>query len=81
MGAAHVLDVDAGQLTTIVRPNSVNVLWQLPQYLVITMGEILFSVTGLEFSYSQASPSMKSVLQVGLVVPGRSKFNEYRPSG
>ncbi|MCP9257849.1 Solute carrier family 15 member [Dirofilaria immitis] len=30
---------------------------------VITIGEVLFSVTGLEFSYSQASPTMKSVLQ------------------
>lgn len=27
------------------------------------MGEIMFSITGLEFSYSQAPSSMKSVLQ------------------
>lgn len=64
MGASHVLDLNNQLLTGIVRPNSVSVLWQLPQYFVMTMGEILFSVTGLEFSYSQASPSMKSVLQV-----------------
>ncbi|CAD5210150.1 unnamed protein product [Bursaphelenchus xylophilus] len=64
VGSAHVIDVDQGGLRTmIVRPNSVSVLWQLPQYMVMTWGEILFSVTGLEFSYSQASPSMKSVLQ------------------
>ncbi|MCP9259635.1 Solute carrier family 15 member [Dirofilaria immitis] len=30
---------------------------------VITIGEVLLSVTGLEFSYSQASSNMKSVLQ------------------
>ena len=47
----------------MVQENSVNVLWQLPQFFVITLGEVLFSVTGLEFSYSQASPNMKSVLQ------------------
>jgi len=39
----------------------VSILWQFPQVLVMTIGEILFSVTGLEFSYSQAAPSMKSV--------------------
>uniref|UniRef100_A0A914HE48 Uncharacterized protein n=1 Tax=Globodera rostochiensis TaxID=31243 RepID=A0A914HE48_GLORO len=47
----------------LVRPNSVNILWQVPQLFVMTVGEILLSVTGLEFSYSQAAPSMKSVVQ------------------
>ncbi|VDK43665.1 unnamed protein product [Anisakis simplex] len=65
MGAAHVLHITEGDadLYTVVRPNSVNMLWQLPQFFVITLGEVLFSVTGLEFSYSQAAPNMKSVLQ------------------
>lgn len=35
----------------------------LPQYIIITMAEIMFSITGLEFSYSQAPSSMKSVMQ------------------
>ena len=43
--------------------NSIHILWLFPQYFVITVGEIMFSVTGLEFSYSQAPESMKSVLQ------------------
>lgn len=51
-------------MTVVVRPNSVNMLWQMPQFTVITIGEVLFSVTGLEFSYSQAAPTMRSVLQV-----------------
>lgn len=38
-------------------------LWLIPQYVVITAAEIAFSITGLEFSYSQAPNSMKSVLQ------------------
>lgn len=44
-------------------PNSIHMLLLIPQYLVITTGEIMFSITGLEFSYSQAPNSMKSVLQ------------------
>jgi solute carrier family 15 oligopeptide transporter 1 len=38
-------------------------LWLLPQFIVMTMGEIMFSITGLEFSFTQASVSMKSILQ------------------
>ena len=41
-------------------------MWLLPQYVVVTVGEILFSITSMEFAYSQAPPSMKSVLQVSL---------------
>uniref|UniRef100_A0A224Z6Z8 Oligopeptide transporter 1 n=1 Tax=Rhipicephalus zambeziensis TaxID=60191 RepID=A0A224Z6Z8_9ACAR len=46
-----------------VRPNSLSMFYQIPQYVLITAGEVMFSVTGLEFSYSQAPSSMKSVLQ------------------
>jgi dipeptide/tripeptide permease len=32
-------------------------LWLIPQYFVITVGEIMFSITGLEFSYSRVRNS------------------------
>ncbi|XP_035264760.1 solute carrier family 15 member 2 isoform X1 [Anguilla anguilla] len=48
-----------------VRANNVHIAWQIPQYTLITAGEVMFSITGLEFSYSQAPASMKSVLQAG----------------
>uniref|UniRef100_A0A8C4ZB03 Solute carrier family 15 member 2 n=1 Tax=Gadus morhua TaxID=8049 RepID=A0A8C4ZB03_GADMO len=48
-----------------VMANNVNIAWQIPQYVLITVGEVMFSVTGLEFSYSQAPANMKSVLQAG----------------
>ena len=49
---------------SVVSENSVHMMWLLPQYVVVTVSEILFSITSLEFSYSQAPPSMKSILQV-----------------
>lgn len=48
---------------TITAPPSLHILWQIPQYVIMTAGEIMFSVTGLEFSFTQAPSSMKSVLQ------------------
>ncbi|XP_053185159.1 solute carrier family 15 member 2 [Scomber japonicus] len=48
-----------------VKANNINIAWQIPQYILITMGEVMFSITGLEFSYSQAPANMKSVLQAG----------------
>jgi POT family proton-dependent oligopeptide transporter len=42
--------------------NQVHVLWQIAQYLVMTSAEVLVSVTGLEFAYTQAPRSMKSTI-------------------
>eukprot|EP00762_Andalucia_godoyi_P000159 ANDGO_02413.mRNA.1 Peptide transporter family 1 len=41
---------------------NVNIMWQIPQWFVLTMSEILVSVSGLEFSYSEAPTIMKSVM-------------------
>lgn len=40
--------------------DKVNVMWQFFPYLVITMAEVMISITGLEFAYTQAPRSMKS---------------------
>lgn len=40
----------------------ISVLWQLIPYLGISAGEVMFSITGLEFSYSVAPKSMKSII-------------------
>jgi POT family proton-dependent oligopeptide transporter len=37
-------------------------LWQTPQYVFLTVAEVLVSVTGLEFSYTQAPRAMKSTI-------------------
>lgn len=43
-------------------PGQVPVLWQVGQYFVITTAEVLVSVTGLEFAYTQAPRAMKSTI-------------------
>ncbi|XP_037617830.1 solute carrier family 15 member 1b [Sebastes umbrosus] len=48
-----------------IKANTMHMAWQIPQYFLMTVGEVVFSVTGLEFSYSQAPSNMKSVLQAG----------------
>nr|XP_046259451.1 solute carrier family 15 member 1 [Scatophagus argus] len=56
---------DSITVTEYIMPNSVHIALQIPQYFFITAGEVMFSVTGLEFSYSQAPNNMKAVLQAG----------------
>jgi dipeptide/tripeptide permease len=43
-------------------PGQVHVLWQVAQYFVMTTAEVLVSVTGLEFAYTQAPRAMKSTI-------------------
>jgi hypothetical protein len=47
----------------IVPHNEISILWQVPQIAVLTAAEILFSITGYEFAYSQSAPSMKALVQ------------------
>jgi POT family proton-dependent oligopeptide transporter len=47
----------------IVSGQKISILWQIIPYAVLTIGEILVSVTGLEFAYTQAPLTMKSVIQ------------------
>lgn len=39
-----------------------SVWWQLLAYLVLTVGEVLVSVTGLEFAYAEAPPRLRSLV-------------------
>ena len=42
--------------------DKVHVLWQIIPYLVMTEAEVLVSITGLEFAYTQAPARMKSTI-------------------
>jgi len=39
-----------------------SILWQVIPYIVLTSAEVLFSTTGLEFAFTQAPKSMKSII-------------------
>jgi proton-dependent oligopeptide transporter, POT family len=39
-----------------------SVLWQTVPYVILTAAEVLFSTTGLEFAYREASPEFKSTI-------------------
>lgn len=40
----------------------INIMWQFFPYLTITIAEVMISITGLEFAYTQAPPHMKSTV-------------------
>ncbi|GFY68908.1 solute carrier family 15 member 2 [Trichonephila inaurata madagascariensis] len=53
------------------RKLQISILYQIPQIVFLSCGEVMFSVTGLKFTYSQAPSSLKSVVQaIWLVTNG-----------
>lgn len=39
-----------------------SIFWQLPQYILLTAGEIMLNMTGLEYAYAEAPETMKSMI-------------------
>ena len=52
------------------RGGTPSMLWQLPQYLLLTVGEALVAVTALEFGYAQAPRAMRLTVQACGVLTG-----------
>ena len=40
-----------------------NILWQLPAFALLSAGEVLASITALEFAYTQAPKHLKAIVQ------------------
>src|ERR671934_2702365 len=65
-----------GQIDVGLRP-SVN--WQFLAYIILTLGEAMVSITGLEFSYTQAPNTMKSsVMALWLLTVAAGEFFDAR---
>ncbi len=47
------------QITQGLKPN---IGWQLPAYLLLSAGEVMVSITSLEFAYTQSPKTMKSIV-------------------
>src|SRR2546421_4447328 len=61
-----------GQIDSGLKP-SIN--WQLLAYVILTLGEAMVSITGLEFSYTQATNAMKSsVMALWLLTVAAGEF-------
>ena len=70
----------SGILELFIQSNpvgSLHMFCQIPQIFLITVAEILLSITGLEFAYKQAPSSMKSIIQAFwlLTVAGGNLLN------
>lgn len=50
------------QISVDANPGQISVWWQLVPYTLMTVAEILISITGLEFAYTQTPRAMKSTV-------------------
>lgn len=76
-GVSFLISAAVQNWIDIAEPGSVSIFWQVPQYAVMTLGEVMFSVTGLEFSFTQAPKSMKSVITACWLVSCRFQCNPF----
>ncbi|MBS1516680.1 MAG: POT family MFS transporter [Bacteroidetes bacterium] len=72
--AAFSFAIIAFAETAISNGGTPSILWQFWAYVILTAAEVMVSITGLEFSYTQAPNSMKSFV-MGLWLLGVSLGN------
>lgn len=69
VGGVYVNLVDASdsdryksKRITVTKPNNVHILWMIPQYVLAVSGEIMFTISGNQFAYTQAPVLIKSCI-------------------
>ena len=50
------------QIHVITRPHEIHLLWLLPQYTLMALADVTFTLAGMQFRYSQAPASIKTSL-------------------
>ena len=45
----------------MVKANQIHVLWQIPQYILLTAAEVMFSIPSMELAYTQVSTEKTSI--------------------
>lgn len=65
----HLIYTTGPNYTFITQPcstcqkyNNITVAWQIPSYFLIAISEIFAAITGLEYAYTHAPASMKSII-------------------
>ena len=46
----------------VTEANSISMLWLIPQFFIMAIAEVMLSVTGYIFCFTQAPPSMRAVM-------------------
>lgn len=59
---AGILQIEIEKSSHQNNDAKLSILWQLPQFIFIMLGEVWLSIPGLAFSFTQAPPSMKSII-------------------
>ncbi|MBD64463.1 MAG: MFS transporter [Halobacteriovoraceae bacterium] len=60
--AIYQYQLDSEIAAGVIQDERISVIWQVIPFLVITMAEVMISITGLQFAYTQAPRSMKSTI-------------------
>ena len=51
------------KLVEVIKHNTISILWIIPQLLALSLGELMFAIPFLVFSYSQAPESVRTTMQ------------------
>lgn len=57
--------VQAFQNDAMSRGSALHVAWQVPQYFFLSCGEVMASITGLEFAFTQAPDGFRGAVMAG----------------